>query len=63
MPSKHIDEKTWDKVKDQFVRAVILTKTSLKETDILKLLINKGVESIKDEDYIKYVSDKNQITK
>ena len=63
MPSKQIDEKTWDKVKDQFVRAVILTKTSLKETDILKLLINKGVESIKDEDYIKYVSDKNQITK
>ena len=47
MPSKQIDEKTWDKVKDQFVRAVILTKTSLKETDILKLLINKGVESIK----------------
>ncbi|AKO44291.1 repressor [[Haemophilus] ducreyi] len=52
MPSKHIDDMTWKKVQDETVKAVILTKTSLKDTEILKILIKKGLKHIQDEDYL-----------
>lgn len=58
MPTKHIDENTWKKVQDETVKAVILTKTSIKETEMLQILIKKGLESMTDEDYIKYVRNK-----
>ena len=46
MPSKHIQDETWEKVREEFVRAVVLTKAGFKETEILNLLINKGIEKI-----------------
>nr|DAP45116.1 MAG TPA: hypothetical protein [Inoviridae sp.] len=60
MPSKHIQDETWEKVREEFVRAVVLTKAGFKETEILNLLINKGIEKIQDEDYIAFVMDKNR---
>lgn len=60
MPSKHIDDFTWKKVQEETVKAVILTKTSIKDTEILKILIKKGIENITDEDYIKYSQKKNK---
>ncbi|OOR97660.1 hypothetical protein E5Q53_00415 [Haemophilus parahaemolyticus] len=58
MPSKHIDELTWKKVQDETVKAVILTRTSLKDTEVLKILIKKGLEHITDEDYMNYIQKK-----
>ncbi|AKO38829.1 repressor [[Haemophilus] ducreyi] len=52
MPSKHIDDMTWKKVQDETVKAVILTKTSLKDTEILKILIKKGLKHIQDEEVL-----------
>jgi len=60
VPSKHIDDATWKKVQDETVRAVVLTKTSLKDTEILKILIRKGIEKITEDDYIKLASKKNK---
>ncbi|MFQ2762081.1 hypothetical protein ACK301_04285 [Aeromonas caviae] len=40
------------------VRAVIATKTSLKDTEVLKLLILKGIQTITEEDYEDYVKKK-----
>lgn len=60
MPTKHIQDETWEKVREEFVRAVVLTKAGFKETEILNLLINKGIEKIQDEDYIAFVLDKNR---
>ncbi|AAP96249.1 repressor [[Haemophilus] ducreyi] len=60
MPSKHIDDMTWKKVQDETVKAVILTKTSLKDTEILKILIKKGLKHIQDEDYLEYIKSKNK---
>lgn len=60
MPTKHIQDETWEKVREEFVRAVVLTKAGFKETEILNLLINKGIEKIQDEDYIAFVMDKNR---
>ena len=60
MPSKHIQDTVWEDVKREYVRAVVTTKSGFKETEILNLLIKKGIEAVKDEDYIKAAMDKNK---
>ena len=60
MPSKHIDDQTWRKVEKATVEAVVLTKVSLKDTEILKLLIKKGLESIQPEDYMDLAKKKRE---
>lgn len=58
MPTKHIDDTTWRKVETETVKAVVATKTSLKDTEVLKLLILKGLQEIKEEDYIAFINKK-----
>jgi hypothetical protein len=58
MPSKHIDDTTWRKVEKEHVRAVIATQASLKDTEILKILLSKGLEAVTDEDYEDFVKKK-----
>lgn len=58
MPTKHIDDVTWRKIEKEHVKAVIATQKSLKDADILRILINKGLETIKEEDYIELVKKK-----
>lgn len=60
MPSKHIDDQTWRKVEKATVEAVVLKKASLKDTEILKLLIKKGLEAIQPEDYIELAKKKRE---
>ena len=43
MPVKHIDEETWRKVEKKTVEAVIATKKSVKEGEMLKRLILIGL--------------------
>lgn len=59
MPAKHIDNATWEKIKDEHVRAVVLTKASLKDTEVMKVLIKVGLEHVTDEDYFKLANSKN----
>jgi hypothetical protein len=58
MPTKHIDDVTWRKVEKEHVKAVIATQKSLKDTDILRVLINKGLEVITEDDYEKLIKKK-----
>lgn len=58
MPSKHIEQKTWQKVQDATVKAVIQTKVSIKDTEMLKLLILKGLSTITDEEIEKFAEKK-----
>lgn len=60
MPTKHIDELTWRKVEQATVQAVITTKTSIKDTEVLKILILKGLEVIKESDWQKYADKKRK---
>ena len=53
MATKHIKDATWTKVEKQTVKAVIETKTSIKETEMLDYLINLGLEKFKEEDFQK----------
>lgn len=50
MPTKHIDEKTWKKVQDLTVKAVIATQKTIKESEMLHFLIKRGMEDLTTED-------------
>jgi hypothetical protein len=60
MPTKHIDAVTWRKVEKEHVKAVVATQSSLKDTEILKILINKGLSVIEDDDYMVYAAKKKK---
>lgn len=46
MPTKHIDDKTWKKIQDLTVKAVIATQKPIKEGDVLHFLIKRGIEDL-----------------
>jgi hypothetical protein len=50
MPTKHIDDKTWRKVEEWTVKAVVRTQKPIKEGDVLHFLIKRGLEGLKVED-------------
>jgi len=58
MPSKHIDEATWKKIQSEHVKAVTETALSLKDTEVLKAIIIKGLEKIEKKDYLLIFGDK-----
>jgi N-glycosylase/DNA lyase len=59
VPTKHIDDETWRKVEQAAVKATIATKRSVKETQMLRWLILKGLEEISEEDFQKLVKGKD----
>ncbi|MBO8326119.1 hypothetical protein AAAC13_25940 [Pseudomonas aeruginosa] len=50
MPTKHIDDATWRKVEKETVKAVIHLQASVKDTEVLRWLILKGLEEMTPED-------------
>lgn len=58
MPTKHIDDETWRKVEQAAVKATIATKRSIKETEMLKWLILKGLSEIAEDDFDKMAKNK-----
>lgn len=63
MPSKHVPGPTWRKVELETVKAVVQTQTSIKDTEVLNLLIIKGLENITEEDYAKFAAKKRKKNK
>lgn len=51
MPSKHIDDQTWRKVEEITVKAVVTTKTSIKDTEMLRWLVLKGIKEMSEDDF------------
>lgn len=60
MPTKHIDDQTWRRVEQETVRAVVATKANLKDTEVLKILILKGLAAVKEEDYQAFIAAKKK---
>ena len=54
MPVKHINPDTWEEVKKETMKAIFELKKPIKETEMLKWLISKGLEEITEDDYRKY---------
>tara|TARA_B100001059_G_C17293342_1_gene313831 strand:+ start:283 stop:474 length:192 start_codon:yes stop_codon:yes gene_type:complete len=61
MPTKHIDDITWRKVEKELVKAVVSTQTSIKDVDILRILINVGIKNIDKSDYKELVKRKGKL--
>lgn len=51
MPTRHVNDKTWREVEKETVKIVVNTQKSVKEAEVLNLLILKGLEEITEEDY------------
>ncbi|MFQ2783777.1 hypothetical protein ACK3ZH_14495 [Aeromonas caviae] len=60
MPTKHIDDATWRKVESETVKAVTTTRAALKDTEVLKILILKGLQNVTEEDYTEYLKKKKR---
>ena len=60
MPTKHIDDKTWRLVEKEMVKAVTNTQKPLKETEMLKILIQKGLEELTIDDIEEYLKEKGK---
>lgn len=51
MPVKHIPDAIWRKVEKELVKAVIATQMPVKESEIIEILLKKGLEHIGESDY------------
>lgn len=60
MPTKHIDDATWRKVQNETVKAVTTTRAALKDTEVLRILILKGLQHVKEEDYLEFIRRKER---
>lgn len=50
MPTKHIDTTSWNTVESVTVRAIELNGKLVKETDVIRLLIERGAKTLTDDD-------------
>ncbi|MGY4025876.1 hypothetical protein ACW5WQ_07965 [Aeromonas rivuli] len=60
MPTKHIDDATWRRVETETVKAVTTTRAALKDTEVLKILILKGLANVTEDDYLEYLKKKRK---
>ena len=60
MPTKHIPDGIWRKVEKEIVKAVIATQRPIKESEMIEILLNKGLESMGEKDYQKLKAEKDQ---
>lgn len=50
MPTKHIDNDSWSSIEALTIKAIQLSGKLVKETDMIRLLVKKGAESITDDE-------------
>ncbi|KEY40000.1 hypothetical protein [Pantoea agglomerans] len=63
MPTKHIDENTAADLDELYVRCVTLTQQPVKEVEVLRLAIQKGINNIADDDILAAMSVKDTVWK
>ncbi|ELE3265757.1 hypothetical protein RLQ96_000811 [Salmonella enterica subsp. enterica serovar Muenchen] len=56
MPTKHINDVQWRKIEKETVRAVTTLGIPVKDTKILECIIDKGLNSITEDDYRKFLN-------
>lgn len=63
MPTKHIDDATAAQLDELYVRCVTLTQLPVKEVEVLRLAIHKGISNIDDDDILSAMSVKDTVWK
>lgn len=61
MPTKHIDDATAAQLDDLFVRCVTLTQQPVKEVEVLRLALMKGIVNITDDDILATLSVRDSV--
>lgn len=61
MPTKHIDDATAAQLDELYVRCVTLTQQPVKEVEVLRLAIQKGIHNIADDDILASMSVKDSV--
>ncbi|MGR3807801.1 hypothetical protein [Pasteurella testudinis] len=57
MPTKYINENAWKKIEELTLSTIIQTKFMLKETEVLQVVIEKGLQQLSDDDLLQYVNE------
>ncbi|WP_426768804.1 hypothetical protein [Erwinia aphidicola] len=63
MPTKHIDDGTAAELDELYVRCVTLTQQPVKEVEVLRLAIQKGIKNIADDDILASMAVKKTVWK
>lgn len=63
MPTKHIDDRTAAELDELYVRCVTLTQQPVKEVEVLRLAVQKGISNIADDDILAAMSVKDSVWK
>ncbi|PWK94624.1 hypothetical protein C7431_110120 [Pantoea allii] len=63
MPTRHIDENTAAELDELYVRCVTLTQQPVKEVEVLRLAVQKGISNIADDDILAAMSVKDSVWK
>ncbi|ELY2498069.1 hypothetical protein ROL03_20030 [Cronobacter sakazakii] len=61
MPTRHIDDTTAAQLDELYVRCVTLTQQPVKEVEVLRLAIQKGIQNITDDDILATLSVKDSV--
>lgn len=61
MPTKHIDDATAAQLDELYVRCVTLTQQPVKEVEVLRLAIQKGIHNIADDNILASLSVKDSV--
>lgn len=61
MPTKHIDDATAAQLDDLYVRCVTLTQQPVKEVEVLRLAIQKGIHNITDDAILATLSVRDSV--
>ena len=59
MPTKHLSEVAWERVRETTYKCVINTREVVKEGDVLDYLIRKASDEMTDEDYENIAKKRN----
>lgn len=63
MPTRHIDENTAAELDELYVRCVTLTQQPVKEVEVLRLAVQKGISNITDDDILAAMTVKDSVWK
>ncbi|MGL4183155.1 hypothetical protein [Enterobacter ludwigii] len=61
MPTKHIDDATAAQLDDLYVRCVTLTQQPVKEVEVLRLALMKGIVNVTDDDILATLSVRESV--
>lgn len=60
MATKHIPDGIWRKVEQEAVKAVITTRTGIKDTDVHNYLLLKYIDTLTEDDFWEMAKKKNK---